>query len=102
MLAVCSCQCGSTDSLLRRFLQRHGYQDWLGITIYKGKDKSKKLLDTLPQFPEIDMLRNFLDNSSKWAVIIGYDDQFCRWADISHGGVKTSIDAEFIVKNFGN
>lgn len=102
MIAVCSCLCGSTDSLLRNFLRRNGYQDWMGITIYKGKEKSRKLIASLPGFDELSMLDNFVSNSSKWAVIIGYDDTTCRWEDISRGGVKSAINAEFLVEKYGN
>lgn len=102
MLAVCSCLCGSTDKLLRGFLNKSGYKEWMEIDIYKGKEKTKKLLDMLPQYPEIGELRNFVEKSSKWAVIIGFDGQFCKWADISRGGVKAKVDAEIIIQQFGN
>lgn len=86
--------------MVRNFLQRAGYQDWLSIPIVQGKEKSLALLDTIPQYPEVGMLRNYLGDVSKWAVIIGHDGQMCRWSDITHGGPKTQIEAEFVVKNF--
>lgn len=100
MIAVCSCQCGSTDNLIRNFLKRNGYLDWASIPIEKGRDKSFSLLSYIPPYPEVDMLKNFLKNSSKWAVIIGWDDEKCKWSDISHGGPKEHIEAEFVVKTF--
>lgn len=85
---------------MRGFLQKAGYRDWLSIPVVQGKDKSLSLLGTIPQYPEVDMLRNYLREASKWAVIIGHDGQMCRWSDITHGGPKTQIEAEFVVKNF--
>ena len=101
MIACCGCMCGSTDNLVRNFLHRAGYDGWFDIQIYKGREKSLILLDKLPQYPEIDMLRNFLKDASKWAVIIGWDEEACRWADIAHGGQKAAIDAGFLVDQFG-
>jgi hypothetical protein len=46
------------------------------------------------------LLRNFLNKSSKWSVIIGYDDQGCKWSDIAHGGAKSQIEAELVVSTF--
>ena len=46
------------------------------------------------------MLKNFLSNASKWVVIIGYDQENMKWSDIAHNGPKSSIEAEFVVKNF--
>ena len=92
-LAVVACMCGSSDSLVRNFLHSVGYPEWNSIPVVRGKDK-------LPPFPERDMLRDFLRNASKWAVIIGYNDSSMRWSDITHGGAKTKIEAEMVVKNF--
>ena len=100
MIAVCTCLCGSVESLARDFLKSAGYQDWLSITIHKGKEKSISLLNQLPPAPEKEMLKNFLDNASKWVVIIGYNDQNMKWSDIVHNSAKSRIEAEFIVRNF--
>lgn len=100
-IRVCGCMCGSTDNLIRGFLERNGFKDWATISIPKGKEKSKWMVSTLPQYPEMQMLNNFLDTASKWAVILGFDDEGnCRWADIAHGGEKSKIDAEFILREF--
>lgn len=101
MIRVCTCLCGGSDSLVRNFLKSVGYEDWLSIPIEKGKEKSLSLINQLPPTPEKEMLQNFLKDASKWAVIIGYDDQSCRWSDIAHNGPKSRIEAEFVVKNFG-
>lgn len=100
MIAVCSCQCGSSDNLIRGFLKTAGYQDWASIPIEKGKERSKAMLAYLPNFPEAEMLANFLEGTSKWAVIIGYDEYGMRWSDIAHNGPKSKIEAEFILEQF--
>lgn len=99
-IAVVSCQCGSTDSLVRNFLKSVGYSGWLSVPIVKGKDKSLKVLEQLPRTDEREMLRSFLKEASKWAVIIGYDDYSMKWSDIAHNATKSKIEAEFVVKNF--
>jgi len=72
----------------------------MDITIHRGKEKSMSVLNQLPPAPEKEMLENFLSNASKWVVIIGYDDQNMRWSDIAHGGAKTKIEAEMVVRTF--
>ena len=100
-IAVTTCFCGSVDSMARNFLRKADYPDWATIPIAKGKAEAKALCNRLPQYEEVDMLRGFLDSASTWVVIIGWDDEGnCRWADISKGGPKVSIPAEFLVKQF--
>lgn len=100
MIAVVACHCGSSESLARNFLKSVGYPGWMDITIHRGKENSMSILNQLPPAPEKEMLKNFLSNASKWVVIIGYDDSSMRWSDITHGGAKTKIEAEMVVKNF--
>lgn len=100
MIAVCSCLCGGSESLIRSFLKSTGYQDWLNIPIVQGREKSLSLLNQLPSVPEKDMLRSFLKDASKWAVVIGYNDLAVRWSDIAHNSTKSRIEAEFVVRNF--
>ena len=100
MIAVCSCLCGGSTSLVRNFLHSVGYSDWMSIPIHQGKSKSMALLNQLPAAPEKEMLQSLLKNASKWAVIIGYDQESMKWSDISHNGPKARIEAEFVVKNF--
>lgn len=99
-LIVVTCNCGSVEQRARGFLKRVGYEDWINIPVHKGKEKTMKAIQYLPHYTEIDMLKNFLANASKYVVILGYDGEDCKWSDISHGGTKAEIDAEFIVKRF--
>ena len=100
MIVVVTCQCGSVEQRARGFLKKVGYADWLNIPIHKGKEKARKVLQYIPQFPEVEMLNNFLDNAGKYVVILGYDKNECRWSDISRGGLKSEVDAEYVVKQF--
>lgn len=99
-LAVCTCLCGGSSSLVRNFLHSAGCPNWMDIPIHQGKEKSLALLNQLPPVPEKDMLQNFIKNSSKWAVIIGYNQDDMKWSDIAHNGPKSRIEAEFVVKTF--
>jgi len=100
MIAVCACMCGSSESMARNFLKSVEYPDWLNIRIYKGKEKSRSLLNQMPPVPEKEMLEHFLKNASKWVVIIGYNENSMKWSDIAHNAPKSRIEAEFVVKNF--
>lgn len=101
-ILVCACHCGSSDSLARNFLKSVGFQDWLSIPVVKGKEKSLALTNELPPSAEKEMLKSFLKDASKWVVIIGHDGVAVRWSDIAHHGVKSKIEAEFIVKSFSD
>ena len=102
MIELLTCQCGSVEQRARGFLKRIGYAGWMSAPLHKGKERSKRAIQYLPKFPEIEMLNNFLENASKYVVILGYDDNGCRWADIAHGLPKSEIDAEFIVQQYGD
>lgn len=100
-LAVVTCQCGSSESLVRNFLKKAGYGGWLDVPIEKGRERSLTALNYLPPTPEKEMLQNFLKNASKWAVIIGYDQDSVKWSDIAHSGAKSRIEAEALVSHYG-
>lgn len=101
-IAVITCNCGSTEQLARRFLERVGYRDWMGIRIYKGKEKSRSVVNSLPHYPEIDMLNSYLDKASKWVVIIGWNENGCRWSDLTHSPTKSEVEARLVVETFAN
>lgn len=100
MIKIIACHCGSSDSLVRNYLKSIGYPEWMSIPITKGKEKSLSVINQLPPSDGKEMLQSFLRDASKWAVIIGYNDSSMRWSDIAHGGAKTKIEAEMVVKNF--
>lgn len=100
MIKIVACHCGSSEGLIRGFLKNIGFKDWIDIPIAKGKDNSMAVLNQLPPTPEKDMLRSFLKDASKWAVIIGYTENEMKWSDIAHNGPKSRIEAEFVVRSF--
>lgn len=102
MITVVTCACGSSDSMARNFLRSVNYPEWMTVSIHRGKEKSRSILNQLPPTPEKEMLDNFLKNASKWVVIIGYDQDSMKWSDISHNAPKSHIEAEFVVKNFSD
>lgn len=100
-IAVCACTCGSTsDKLARNFLKEHNYPDWLGIDIPKGRERSRRLLNSIPQFPEVKEIDKYLDNVSKWCIIIGWNENAMRWSDIGHYNIKSRTEAQHIVETF--
>lgn len=100
MIKVMTCNCGSVDQRARSFLQKAGYPDWIAIPVSKGKDQSLKATYNMPQYPEVEMLRNYLENASKWIVIVGWNENGCRWADIAHNAAKSEVEATLIVETF--
>lgn len=100
MISVITCLCGGSTSLVRNYLHSINYPNWMDIPIYQGKEKSLALTNQLPPSDGKEMLKSFLNGASKWAVIIGYNNEECKWSDISHNGPKSRIEAEFVVKNF--
>lgn len=100
MIAVVACLCGSSNSRARNFLKSVGYPDWLNIPVHQGKEKSMSVLNQMPPVPEKEMLQHFLKDASKWVVIIGYDQYSMKWSDIAHNAPKSTIEAEFVVKNY--
>ena len=101
-LYCCGCNCGSTEQLLRNFLHRCGYPDWLSIPIAIGKEKSMRLIERIAPCPEMGMLRSYLRDLGKWAVIIGQNERGCRWSDITHNVPNSTIEAEHIVETFSD
>ena len=100
-IACISCTCGSVDRLIRSRLDQFGYRDALTIPITRGKDKSKSFLNTIPQHDEVDMLRSYLNGVSKYAVVIGYNDDAMRWVDLANGkAIVNNVDLEKILEYF--
>lgn len=101
MITCVACTCGSVDKLIRGKLEFYGYRDFLTVPITRGKEKAKSAINSIPQYPAIDMLRSHLDKCSKFAVVIGYDQDDCRWVDLSNGkAVQNNIELEAIIERF--
>lgn len=102
MIKIIACYCGSSDSLVRNYLKSVNYPEWMSIPITKGKEKSLSVINQLPPSDGKEMLKSFLRDASKWAVIIGYNETECKWSDIAHNGPKSRIEAEFVIKTFSD
>lgn len=101
MIKVVACQCGSSDTLVRSRLGKFRYKDTMTIPIVKGKEKSLAVLNNVPQFPEVNDLRKHLASVSKWAVIIGYDEDNLRWVDLANGSfVVNDVQTGLILEHF--
>lgn len=102
MALLCvACTCGFSDRLIRTRLEHYGYRDFLTVPIIKGKEKSKSALNSIPQTEGVAMARNHLDNCSKYAIVLGYNNESCRWVDLANGkAVQNNIDLEFILRDF--
>lgn len=102
MVTACACMCGSSDHLVRSRISKHNRKVALGVSIPKGKEKCYSFLNTLPQFPEIQEMKNHIAANSKWAIVIGFDDQMMRWVDLANGKyVKNDVDLELLLQHFG-
>ena len=98
------CECGGVTNLMRRTLKSAGLDNWLDITLYRGKSKFKEFYDGLPEEQkgrlEIGALNQHLANVSSYAVILGIDGDRIVWSDIKSGDVKSRLDAEIIAAKF--
>ena len=102
MLICVACQCGNADNWIRSKLRKFGYRGTLSIPITKGKEKALSVVSKLPQTQETTDLAAHIRNSSKFAIIVGTDGQSLRWVDVVNGHwAKNDVDAEFIVRDFG-
>lgn len=102
MLFCVACQCGNADNWIRSKLRKFGCQGALSIPIAKGKEKALSVVSKLPQTQETTDLAAHIRNSSKFAIIVGTDGQSLRWVDVVNGHwVKNDVDAEFIIRDFG-
>lgn len=105
MLSIVTCDCGSAEQLVRQALHRYEYKNWAMEIIRKGKSASltevERLIREFPDSPELKALFAYINNSSKWCVIVGYnDDGNASWSDISHNDMKSDVEAENIVNIF--
>ena len=99
-----TCDCGSSEQLVRQCLHKYGYPKWGTEVIHKGKNKSlAKVEDLIRQNQnsiELSALFSHIKNSSKWVVIIGVGDDKIRWTDIAKHDMKSDIEAEAIISHF--
>lgn len=104
MIAVITCACGGAEEMARSILRQGEYEDWLKMPIAKGKDQSKYVMDSLrsryqnnDNFKALDA---YYPGRSSYIVVIGYDKDNFKWADVARGKIKERLDGEIIVRNF--
>lgn len=101
MITCVACQCGNSDTLIRSKLSAAGYSEYMQIPIAKGKSKTNLELDSIPQHSKLNELREYLKRVSKYAIVIGYDEDGCEFVDMANGkGVVNGIDLEMILQRF--
>lgn len=100
MITVVTCRCGSTEQLARRFLNEAGCPNPLEVPLYEGKEASLSFANSLLQYPEAGMLANYVKNSSKWVIIVGWNEKGFRWADIVHSPTASRVEGQLIVETF--
>lgn len=102
MIEVLTCNCHSTRQMAYQFLAKHGVGNPTEVPVHEGKEASRKALTYVPQTEETQMLDTFLQNASKWVVILGYDwgTETLGWEDIAHNMPASGVRAEFVVKRY--
>lgn len=104
MLVVLTCECGSAEQLVRSAMHRYEYKNWATEPIYRGRSNCLQSVENLiRKYPDSNRLKELythINNTSKWAVFLGYNDESVDWADISHGKMKEDVDAEAVVEKY--
>lgn len=97
-MLICNCPSGPTKAY--KFLEPL-VENWLDVPMYKGR---QKCIDFLLKFSDYGPIPNeainFIMKSGKFVIVVGWNDYKFRWADIGHGKVENSLDAEQIVREF--
>ena len=102
MLYSLNCRCAGSEPRMRTFLHECGYSGWQTIPATKGRSECLALIDRFPKHPELEKLKNHLKTHSSWSIVLGTDGTDYQWSDIGHSKLKEKLDAEIIVKDFGN
>lgn len=104
MIVLLTCDCGSAEQRIRQSLHRYEYKNWAMEPIIKGKSqclsKVEGLIRERQDEPALQALFSHINNNGKWCVILGLNKNGCKWSDISHGDMKSDVDAEIIIENF--
>ena len=104
MILCITCECGSSEQLVRQTLHKYEFKGWATQPIVRGKTKSlakvEELIRMYPDRPEFQALFSHINNTGKWVVILGVDGESSKWADISRRDMKSDIEAEAIIGHF--
>ena len=103
-LLLLVCNCSGSEGLVRSTLKEAGIVDWLEPPIVKGKNLSLQTLNQFPEYykelPQWGALYASINNRSSFAVIVGYDQDDFRWADVAMGDIKSKLDGEVIATKY--
>lgn len=98
MIYCFRCNCGGSENLIRKALQRGGFKNWLTTPIPVGREAALRILQSFPQDNrEIKSLIRYLNGASKFAIILGAKDGVIKWANLSDGLATSRLDAEVIL-----
>lgn len=100
-----NCRCANSVPRMKNFLRECGYPEWNTIKMAKGRSECLEFISTLPHHQtdkELDKLRLYIKRQSSWSIILGTDGTHYHWADLGHSQLKEKLDAEIIVKEYGN
>ena len=104
MLILLVCNCGGAEPLARSVLKEAGVKDWLVTSLVRGNKNCLEWINKLPSATRnldvVDALFMMIKNKSRYAVIVGYDDEHFRWSDVANGSIKAKLDGEVIAKQF--
>lgn len=101
MLVAMRCDCGGSENLIRRALEKGGLPNWLNFPIAVGKNAAISTVQSssLPQdHIEIRSLLRFLHDASSFAVVLGYKNGVIRWVNLSDHSTTSRLDAEVIIE----
>ena len=106
MILLVACTCSGVNPLIRSVLKEANHPNWLEEPIYQGKTKVLDILSQFPDYyktlPEYGALLDSINNRSSFAVVIGYDEDRFKWADVAMGDIRSKLDAGVIVSHFAN
>lgn len=103
MIYALVCRCANSEPRTRTFLRENGYSKWQSIPVAKGKEACLNLLNTFPpENKEMDKLKMYIKRVSSWAVLVGTDGSIYQWADLGNSTIKEKLDAQIIIRDFGN
>lgn len=104
MIICLSCACGGVENLMRAVLREAKIKDWLTIPVHQGKGEARSILNTpgLQQFVECQVLLDYIEKTTSYAVVLGIKNGKCVWADAKRGDVKSRLDAQLVAEQFAD
>lgn len=104
MLIILTCTCGNAENMARSILKEANINDWLGIPITKGKQKSLDVLNGMSRKARLQRewqeLYAIVTTRGRFVLFIGINGDLIRFADAANGDIKSKLDAQIIAKNF--